>query len=51
MTDISERKRMENELFQEKELMRLTLHSIGDAVICTDAQGPCHLSRTRWRGA
>ena len=39
MTDISERKRMENELFQEKELMRLTLHSIGDAVICTDAQG------------
>ena len=39
MTDISERKRMEEELFQEKELMRLTLHSIGDAVICTDAQG------------
>jgi len=39
VTDISERKRMENELFQEKELMRLTLHSIGDAVICTDAQG------------
>lgn len=39
MTDITERKRMEDELFQEKELMRLTLHSIGDAVICTDAQG------------
>jgi diguanylate cyclase (GGDEF)-like protein/PAS domain S-box-containing protein len=39
MTDITERKRMEDELFQEKELMRLTLQSIGDAVVCTDAQG------------
>ena len=39
MTDITVRKRMEEELFQEKELMRLTLQSIGDAVICTDAQG------------
>ncbi|WP_245901263.1 diguanylate cyclase domain-containing protein [Simplicispira suum] len=39
MTDISERKRMEDELFQEKELMRLTLHSIGDAVVCADAEG------------
>ncbi|MGP1692106.1 MAG: diguanylate cyclase domain-containing protein [Giesbergeria sp.] len=39
VTDITERKRMENELFQEKELMRLTLHSIGDAVVCSDAQG------------
>lgn len=36
-TDITERKRMENELFEEKELMRLTLESIGDAVLCTDA--------------
>ena len=37
ITDITERKRMENELFEEKELMRLTLQSIGDAVLCTDA--------------
>ena len=39
VTDITERKRMEDELFREKERMRLTLHSIGDAVICTDAEG------------
>ncbi|MCW5223424.1 diguanylate cyclase [Verminephrobacter aporrectodeae subsp. tuberculatae] len=39
ITDISERKRMENELFDEKERMRLTLQSIGDAVVCTDAKG------------
>ena len=39
MTDITERKRMEDELFREKERMRLTLQSIGDAVICTDAEG------------
>ncbi len=37
-TDITERKRMEHELFEEKERMRLTLASIGDAVLCTDAQ-------------
>ena len=39
LTDITERKRMEDEIFQEKELMRLTLQSIGDAVVCADAQG------------
>jgi diguanylate cyclase (GGDEF)-like protein/PAS domain S-box-containing protein len=38
-TDISERKRMEKELFDEKERARLSLQSIGDAVICTDADG------------
>jgi len=38
-TDISERKRMEDELFDEKERVRLTLQSIGDAVVCSDAQG------------
>ncbi|MFN4121087.1 diguanylate cyclase domain-containing protein [Acidovorax sp.] len=38
-TDISERKRMEDELFDEKERVRLTLQAIGDAVVCTDAQG------------
>ena len=39
ITDITERKRMEDELFREKERMRLTLQSIGDAVVCTDAEG------------
>ncbi|MBX9833604.1 MAG: diguanylate cyclase, partial [Burkholderiaceae bacterium] len=39
VTDISERKRMEDELFDEKERVRLTLQSIGDAVVCSDAQG------------
>lgn len=39
VTDITDRKRMEDALFDEKERMRLTLQSIGDAVVCTDAQG------------
>ena len=39
VTDITERKRMEDALFEEKERMRLTLQSIGDAVVCTDAAG------------
>lgn len=37
--DLTERKQMEDLLFEEKELVRLTLQAIGDAVICTDAQG------------
>ncbi|MEM9119876.1 MAG: PAS domain S-box protein [Cyanobacteria bacterium P01_F01_bin.56] len=37
--DITERKRMAQELFREKELAQVTLHSIGDAVITTNAQG------------
>jgi diguanylate cyclase (GGDEF)-like protein/PAS domain S-box-containing protein len=37
--DISDRKRLEQELFREKELAQVTLHSIGDAVITTDAEG------------
>ncbi len=37
--DLTERKRMEDMLFEEKELVRLTLQAIGDAVICTDAHG------------
>lgn len=37
--DITEQKRMEEALFQEKELAQVTLHSIGDAVITTDAIG------------
>lgn len=39
LIDMTERKRMEDELFEEKERIRLTLQSIGDAVVCTDAQG------------
>ncbi len=39
VTDITDRKRMEDELFEEKERLRLTLQSIGDAVVCTDAAG------------
>ena len=36
ITDVTERNRMEQELFQEKELAQITLQSIGDAVITTD---------------
>ncbi|MGF2040507.1 MAG: EAL domain-containing protein [Nostoc sp. CmiVER01] len=34
-----QRKQMEEELFHEKELAQVTLHSIGDGVITTDAAG------------
>ncbi|MEY3297293.1 MAG: hypothetical protein RLZZ597_553 [Cyanobacteriota bacterium] len=37
--DITDRKRMEEALFYEKELAQVTLHSIGDAVITTDVEG------------
>ena len=37
--DISERKRAETAMFQEKEKAQVTLQSIGDAVITTDANG------------
>ncbi len=37
--DIAERKRVEQALFAEKERAQVTLHSIGDAVITTDAEG------------
>jgi diguanylate cyclase (GGDEF)-like protein/PAS domain S-box-containing protein len=37
--DITERKQLEQALYQEKELAQVTLHSIGDAVITTDAEG------------
>jgi diguanylate cyclase (GGDEF)-like protein/PAS domain S-box-containing protein len=56
VTDITERKRMEDALFDEKERMRLTLKSIGDAVVCTDAQGlvtylnPVAQRLTGWQG-
>lgn len=56
VTDISERKRMEDQLFDDKELIRLTLQSIGDAVICTDDEGrvtylnPVAERLTGWQG-
>ncbi len=36
--DITERHRLEEALAEEKELWRVTLHSIGDAVIATDTE-------------
>ncbi|MEO1522451.1 MAG: EAL domain-containing protein [Cyanobacteria bacterium J06633_2] len=54
-TDITARKALETELHQEKELAHITLHSIGDAVITTDAQGiiqdfnPVAEKLTGWR--
>lgn len=38
-TDISEQKSMEAQLFEEKERAQVTLSSIGDAVLTTDAEG------------
>ncbi|ESA35612.1 pas domain s-box diguanylate cyclase domain-containing protein [Leptolyngbya sp. Heron Island J] len=38
-TDITDRKQLEQSLYQEKELAQITLHSIGDAVITTDSSG------------
>ncbi|MFO1424143.1 MAG: EAL domain-containing protein [Candidatus Competibacteraceae bacterium] len=38
-TDITARKQAEEALFEEKERAQITLHSIGDAVITTDARG------------
>ncbi|MGH8079655.1 MAG: EAL domain-containing protein [Lysobacter sp.] len=37
--DITARKHLEAQLFEEKERMRITLRSIGDAVVCTDSLG------------
>jgi len=37
--DITERKRIEEELHRQREWFRVTLSSIGDAVIATDARG------------
>jgi diguanylate cyclase (GGDEF)-like protein/PAS domain S-box-containing protein len=37
--DVTERKKAEDVLYEEKERILVTLHSIGDAVIATDADG------------
>jgi diguanylate cyclase (GGDEF)-like protein/PAS domain S-box-containing protein len=53
--EINERKRIELALSREKELAQVTLHSIGDAVITTDAEGyiqslnPVAEKLTRWQ--
>ncbi|NJC95864.1 MAG: PAS domain S-box protein [Anaerolineae bacterium] len=53
--DITERKRMEELLFEEKERAETTLHSIGDAVITVDFNGlveylnPVAENLTGWR--
>jgi len=39
ITDITERKRAETRVFEEKERAEVTLQSIGDGVITTDAEG------------
>jgi diguanylate cyclase (GGDEF)-like protein/PAS domain S-box-containing protein len=39
LTDITERKQAETAVFDEKERLLVTLRSIGDAVITTDAEG------------
>ncbi|WP_168160060.1 EAL domain-containing protein [Steroidobacter denitrificans] len=39
IADISERKQAETAIFEQKEKAQVTLQSIGDAVITTDAQG------------
>jgi diguanylate cyclase (GGDEF)-like protein/PAS domain S-box-containing protein len=39
ITDITERKRAETRVFEEKERAQVTLQSIGDGVIATDADG------------
>ncbi len=39
LIDITQRKRMEQDLFAEKERLLVTLRSIGDAVITTDREG------------
>jgi diguanylate cyclase (GGDEF)-like protein/PAS domain S-box-containing protein len=39
ITDITDRKRAETRVFEEKERAQVTLQSIGDAVITTDAEG------------
>lgn len=43
ITDISERKRMEKQMYDEKERFKTTLESVGDGVISTDKHGRIEL--------
>jgi PAS domain-containing protein len=47
VTDITERKRMEDLLFEEKERMRLTLSPLAMPWCAADAQGQGHLPEPR----
>ncbi len=55
LADVTERRTAEKQLFAEKERIRVTLNSIGDAVIATDDQGvitfmnPIAETLTEWR--
>ena len=49
MADITERKRVEQAIFEEKERAQVTLQSIGDAVITTDRDGAHRLPQSRGR--
>ena len=51
VSDITERKRAEQAMFAEKDRAQVTLQSIGDAVITTDAERPHRLSESRGRAA
>jgi diguanylate cyclase (GGDEF)-like protein/PAS domain S-box-containing protein len=57
IADITERKRVEQAIFEEKERAQVTLQSIGDAVITTDRDGrieylnPVAEQLSGWRGA
>ena len=54
ITDITDRKRAETRIFEEKERAEITLQSIGDGVITTDAEGnidyinPVAQDLTKW---
>ena len=50
ITDITVRKRAELQLYEEKEKAQVTLQSIGDAVITTDADGPRRIPEPGGRG-
>lgn len=55
--DITDYKRLNEEIFEEKERLRITLASIGEAVICTDAMAnvtfmnPAAATLTGWPAA
>jgi diguanylate cyclase (GGDEF)-like protein/PAS domain S-box-containing protein len=57
LRDVSERRQTQKALFEAKERAQVTLHSIGDAVITTDARGivdylnPVAEALTRWTTA